>query len=228
MRQLITVQSVKDSRLGHEQRKLNDNVLKDHFTKVFQKADSGQSMTFCSESSIIHSELDNPPSGAEIRNAINQLSSNKAPGANNIPAEAFKLGGEVLVTKLEKVYKDCWPKSDTERASLFQSWREAEVITLYKGKGSRNDPNNYRGIFLLDVAGKILAKIVHFRLAGLVESSISDTQFGFRPHRSTVQSIFLLKQMQQAARYKGESLVAAFVKLTKAFDSLLDRRYGTA
>jgi hypothetical protein len=221
-RQLVTlVREGSNGRLGREVRKINAKQLAEHFSTVFKKADNGQSMTFgneCAQETLV--DLDDPPTAVEVEKAIGQLRAKRAPGGNGIPAEAFKLGGSELIAMLVRVYKDCWPTDPNSRASLFQNWREAEVFTLYKGKGCRNDPNNYRGIFLLDVAGKILAKVINNRLRPLVEKTLSESQFGFRPHRSTAQSIFLLKQMQQAARYKGENLVVAFVDLAKAFDSL--------
>jgi len=72
----------------------------------------------------------------------------------------------------------------------------------------------------LDVAGKILPKIINNRLTVLTEKVLVDTQFGFRANRSCMQSIYVLKQAQQAARHKKQNLVAAFVDLEKAFDSI--------
>ena len=38
--------------------------------------------------------------------------------------------------------------------------RDAKIITLYKNKGERSDCNNYRGISLLSVTGKVFAKVI--------------------------------------------------------------------
>ena len=42
-------------------------------------------------------ELDNPPTEEEVRKAIKQTSSGKAPGTDAIPAEIYKEGGPVLI-----------------------------------------------------------------------------------------------------------------------------------
>ena len=47
--------------------------------------------------------------------------------------------------------------------------RDANKVTLYKNKGDRGDCNNYRGISLLNVVGKLFAKDVLMKLRVLAE-----------------------------------------------------------
>ena len=47
--------------------------------------------------------------------------------------------------------------------------RDANIITLYKNKGDRGNCNNYRGISLLNIVGKLFAKIVLVKLRVLPE-----------------------------------------------------------
>ncbi len=75
------------------------------------------------------------------------------------------------------------------------------MVTL----GDPADPGNYRGIFPLDVARKVLASVINQRLKRLIETSISDDQCGFRENRSTSQLI-------QVKAY------AVFIDFAKAFD----------
>ena len=58
-----------------------------------------------------------------------------------------------------------------------------EVVSLYKGKGSRSEPGNYRPITLSSPFAKILEKVVdrNLRLYCDVSGSLPDTQHGFRP-----------------------------------------------
>ena len=46
-----------------------------------------------------------------------------------------------------------------EAARVCKSWQDAEVVMLFK-KGNPKDPGNYKSIFLLEVAGKILTSVV--------------------------------------------------------------------
>lgn len=219
MQELLKESAAKgDSRLGQRKPLISDADLRDHYQAVFNKQSPVDRLADLVNLPADMS-LDEPPTAAEVQIAVEGLSNNKAPGTNNIPAEAFKCGGQRLIERLAQDFKDIWPLPG-EEATLPQEWQEAQVFTLYKGKGPRSDPNSYRGIFLLDVAGKILAKVVSNRLKLLTEKVLPDTQFGFRESRSCMQAIFVVRQVQQAARYKKQNLVAAAVDLEKAFDSI--------
>ena len=45
-----------------------------------------------------NTDLDRPPSEEEVKKAIKQLSTGKAPGADAIPGEVYKHGGDTLST----------------------------------------------------------------------------------------------------------------------------------
>ena len=49
---------------------------------------------------------------------------------------------------------------------------------------------------------------------------ISTTQYGFRPHRSTLQPMHILRRLQEASDNSGESLHLLFLDWEKAFDSV--------
>ncbi|KAI8517815.1 hypothetical protein Bbelb_038320 [Branchiostoma belcheri] len=70
--------------------------------------------------------------------------------------------------------------------------RDSKIVTLYKNKGERSDCNNYRGISLLSVVGKVYAKVILTRLHGLAEHVYPESQCGFRANRSTIDMIFSL------------------------------------
>ena len=51
--------------------------------------------------------------------------------------------------------------------------KDASIVTLYKNKGNRGDCNNYCGISLLSIAGKLLAHVVLKRLQVLADIDLS-------------------------------------------------------
>ena len=57
--------------------------------------------------------------------------------------------------------------------------RDAKIITLYKNKGERSDCNNYRGIALLSIVGKVYARVLLIHLQRLAEHIYPESQCGF-------------------------------------------------
>ena len=102
--------------------------------------------------------------------------------------------------------------------------RDSKIITLYKNKGERSDCNNYRGISLLSIVGKVFARVILIRLQKLAERIYPESQCGFRAERSTIDMVFSLRQLQEKCREQHMPLYIAFIDLTKAFD--LVSRYG--
>ena len=80
------------------------------------------------------------------------------------------------------------------------------------------DCNNYRGISLLNIVGKLFAKVVLMKLRILAERIYPESLCGFRAKRATIDMIFSIKQLQEKCREQGNPVYVAFIDLTKAFD----------
>ena len=82
---------------------------------------------------------------------------------------------------------------------------------------------NHRGISLLSVAGKILAKVLLNRLNEHLEQSglLPESQCGFRKDRGTTDMIFTERQLQEKCQEQSMDLYMAFVDITKAFDTVI-------
>ena len=110
----------------------------------------------------IMEEVDEMPSLEELSKAIDNLPSNKAPGLDGIPAEVIKSGKCPLLQHLYELLCQC-----QEEGEVPQDMRDCNIITLCKNKGDRGDCNNYRGISLLSIVGKVFARVVLNRLQKL-------------------------------------------------------------
>ena len=94
-------------------------------------------------------------------------------------------------------------------------------MTIYKNNGSKADCANYRGISLLSVAGKILTKILQKRInTAVVKPNVAEPQCSFRRGRGTAEMIFAARQIQEKCIEQQKNLLAVFIDLTKAFDTV--------
>ena len=158
-------------------------------------------------------ELDTLPTMEELSKAIDRLACGKAPGKDGIPPEVLKQGKQTILQPLHELLCLCW-----EQGHIPQDMRDANIVTLYKNKGDCSDCNNYRGISLLSIVGKVFARVALNRLQSLASRVYPESQCGFRAGRSTVDMIFSLRQLQEKFREQQQPLFLAFVDLTKAFD----------
>ena len=152
----------------------------------------------------------------EVKKAIKQTSSGKATGMDGIPAELYKAAGPVTLAVFHDTLPSLWEEEEKPH-----DFRDATVVPLFKNKGSRADCGNYRGISLLSIAGKILARVILNRMIDSVaENTLPDSQCGFRPGHSTVDMVFTVRQIQEKCTEQQMDLFACFIDLTKAFDTV--------
>ena len=144
------------------------------------------------------------------------MSCGKAPGIDGIPAEIFKALGPAAFNTFLGILTTIWNQEE-----LPAELRDATIVVLFKNKGARTDCGNYRGISLLSIAGKILARILLNRLVGNIsENNLPEAQCGFRPGRSTTDMVFAVRQVQEKCIEQQMDLYAVFIGLTKAFDTV--------
>ena len=161
-------------------------------------------------------DLDDLPTENEVEEAIKELQCGKAAFPDGIPPEVFKTGGQLLVKKLTEFL--CMCRKD---GCLPQDLKDARIVRLYKGKGDKSSCDNYRGISLLSIAGKILCKVILNRLnTHLLDEIVPESQCGFRKNRGTADMIFCTRQIQEKCKEQNKDLYILFFDLTKAFDTV--------
>ena len=194
-----------------------------HFEQLF--ADVNQEDSEMVENIVIENtddELENLVFNAdisddEILQAIKHLKKGKSGGPDGLLPEFFMESIDILLPVLNKLFN-----------RLFQSgyfppcWSQSIIVPLHK-KGDINCTDNYRGISLLDVFGKIYVSIINRRVTFYVNvyDKISEAQAGFREGYSTIDNAFILSAiLQKYLNRKGGKLYVCFVDFKKAFDSV--------
>ncbi|XP_034620471.1 uncharacterized protein LOC117874448 [Trachemys scripta elegans] len=103
------------------------------------------------------------------------------------------------------------------QGTILQEYKDASIIHLYKWNGNRQSCNNYQGICLLSIAGKILLT----RLVQHIEQwLLPESQCGFKKGHGTIDMVFAAHQLQEKCQEQNSNLYMTSIDLTKAFDTV--------
>ena len=130
--------------------------------------------------------LDDPPTSDELVAAMEKMKRGKAGGRTGILPELILCGGPELQHRLLKLMKEVW-----KVGYVVQDWKDAEIVPIPK-KGDLRNCDNWRGISLLDVVGKLFGCILQDRLQLIAEKVLPESQCGFRKGRDCVDMILQL------------------------------------
>ena len=200
------------------QTKLSLESFLNHFQKLNQKTDHNRIDDLQHGDNLAKNEainIDFTPE--EISLIIRKLKNNKACGLDYLRNEFLKNAPEriiIFTCKLFNLILECKIVPD--------AWSQGLIMPLYKHKGSRNDPDNYRGITLLSCLGKLFTACLNSRISNYLYSNdlIGNEQAGFRPEFSTLDHIFALHSIIDYYKNKKGRVYCAFVDYSKAFDSI--------
>ena len=103
------------------------------------------------------------------------------------------------------------------------SWSSGWIVPIYKKKGSEIDPNNYRGISLINCICKVFTSLISSRITRFCDSIelLGSEQAGFRRGFSTCDHIFSLHVLITIyTKVLKKKLYCCYVDYRKAFDSV--------
>ena len=155
------------------------------------------------------------PTLEEVQKAIRKLRNGRAAGSDEITPELLKNAEIPVSVALHRLFLLIW-----KFGKVPMDWKEAVIISLYKGKGSRTACSSYRPISLLSVPGKVFAHVLLERLQPLLTRHRRPQQSGFTQSRSTIDAILALRLLAEIHREFGKPLHAAYIDIKAAFDSV--------
>ena len=174
---------------------------------------------------IDDSDLNKPIIESEVRKSIMRLNSNKTPGPDGLCIELFKYTLEYVLEYLTSLFNNIFTSG-----IVPESWGYSIVCPILK-KGSTADPNNFRGVSLINSMCKIFTGILTNRLNEWTEkyNVIHESQAGFRSKYSTIDNVFTLQSLVQKhiSKKKGR-FYCIYIDYKKAFDSVNHARLWDA
>lgn len=159
--------------------------------------------------------LGEPFSEEEIKEAINQMPSDKAPGPDGFTGAFFKI---------------CWDTIKVDVMNVIQlfgslhsenfHWLNSANIALLPKKDGAEAISDFRPISLIHAIAKIIAKMLALRLGPLMDDLVSNAQSAFIKRRSIHDNFLYVKNL--ATRLHKNKTAALLFKLDirKAFDSI--------
>ena len=147
---------------------------------------------------------------------MKSIKNKKACGTDGIAGELIKYDGSGMSMMLRELFQFIW-KSEC----IPERWGEGMIVSFFK-KGDQEDPNNYKGITLLNVVGKLFNKVLNYRLLYWLEehNKLSESQAGFRFGRSCVDNLFVLNEVIQGRLQEGKKTFSFFLGIKKAYDTV--------
>ena len=186
---------------------------RDHFEELFNRPAPSNPPDIPLASEVLEVNCERPDR-EEIRKAISLLKTGKAPGPDEIPAEAIKADMETSIEMMYDLIGNIW---ETDEIPI--GWKEGYLVKIPK-KGDLQECRTYRGIMLLSVPGEVLNRFILERLKHEVDNILRDHQAGFRQGRGCIDQIATLRIIVEQSLEFDSSLYINFVDYEKAFDSL--------
>jgi len=111
----------------------------------------------------------------DVLEAIKYLKVNKPVGSDGIPAKFYKMCAKDIAPILNYLFNEC-----IKRAEIPIILKRTIIKNVFKGRGSKMNPDNYRPISIISSTAKILEKVIYVKLYRYVEENnlIDEHQHG--------------------------------------------------
>lgn len=153
----------------------------------------------------------------ELQGVLSNLR-DSAPGEDGIPYSFLRnLGDQSLVYYLNLI------NSVMMSSNIPNAWKSQIILPILKPDKSPTLIASYRPIALSSVMAKIAEHLIRNRLEWFIESHsiLSESQYGFRKGRSTLDSLSVFVTDIRLAFSRKESVVATFLDVNSAYDSVI-------
>ena len=188
----------------------------------------------------VEQAMNAPLSWREVHRTITHMGRGKAGGASGIILELLLQAREYIPARFGARHPKRRMRVGTHPQTPFgklifgicvDMWEmgyipdclsEAMVTSLYKRQGDITDPDNYRGISLIEVLAKIVTTIVARRVAEAVEAAgrLRPEQAGFRVGEESIAQVVTLLEVCQRRTIKGLVTYIIFIDIKKAYDKV--------
>eukprot|EP00116_Pleurobrachia_bachei_P002029 sb/3462291/ len=153
----------------------------------------------------------------EVKEAINSMKPNKAPGPDKITANMLQHALELVAKPLQQIFQCSYNFGQTPT-----NWKTSTGIFLPKpGKTDYNNPKSYRTITLAPIILKINERLIYWNLEkGNIDSKLDKRQYGFRKSSSTEAALHNIVHKIEKRIKKKQYALGVFLDVEGAFDKI--------
>ena len=161
---------------------------------------------------ITHTHLEPDILECKVKWTLGSITTSKASGGDEIPAELFQILKDDAVKMLHSICQQIWKTQQWP-----QDWKRSVLIQISK-KGNAKECSNYCTIALISHSSKVMLKILHARLQQYVNQEISDVQAGLRKGRGTRDQLANICWIIEKAKEFQKNIYFCFIEYAKAFE----------
>ena len=184
------------------------NALNDYFVSVFNRSDVVSVVNVSNSCKIqITAQM--------IQLAFNSINLSTAAGVDSIPMYFWKSLLPIIENPLAELFTRF-----VNDGFVPDYWKRSAVVPIYKGKGDRSSPSNYRPISLTPTISRVFERVLLQIIEPVFKHVIHEHQFGFRAGRSTESNLLCCYANVTSMLDSGASVDIVFLDLAKAFDKV--------
>ena len=192
-----------------ERTSMDINILDDYLAKTVQNSNATEL--------YIADSCDGPDSftltellAEDVLYILSNLPTRTATGPDGRSATLLRQLAPALASNLTKIMNH----SLTE-GKVPDQWKKANVVAVWKNKGAKNAPENYRPISILPVLARLFEKIVAKQLSRYCyeHNVIPQQQFGFRESSNCEMALLTALNSWMGRVDAGELVVGALLSI---------------
>ena len=194
------------------------NILQKQYCKVFSNPDDADI------NNIPMKEKENVPniediefSVEDIKTAIDDIPLFSAPGPDKLPAIILKKCKDQVAYPLYLIWRH-----SLDTGCIPQSLKTQSIIPIFKKKGDKSNPANYRPVSLTSHALKLFERVMRLNIVKHLEENnlLSEDQHGFRQYRSTVTQLLAHIDNIIQILETSDNADVIYLDFAKAFDKV--------
>eukprot|EP00666_Eupelagonemidae_sp_cell4sb_P017941 gene17941-biopygen15473 len=152
-----------------------------------------------------------------VKRALRDVRPTASVGVDEIPMTILKKVGPLVLPFIAML-----ANAVTGSGEWPTQWKRAQVSPLWKRKGCRQDPTNYRPLAMLPAISRLVERLLSYQLKTHVRKAgvLPAFQHGFREGHSCETALLLLIDHIATQRDQGRQVCVVSADLSSAFDTI--------